>query len=388
MATDPAAGRDRVLCFGFNQDYSFFYTGSTVGFRVYRADSFELRVERRVGPVCHFELFHKSNIFYYVLATEQNKLLIWDDHLRRSIAELPFSSPIVLVRALRDLFIVALEKRMFVYDLNTLRVACALELVPIPHLASLVCLGNRRKIRNASDEPGPRELLPQLEDENIVVSPATTRGAFRVNIFRTVIRPNPAGAGDHPGLSATMSVIEELQQLKPIVFEAHSNDLAYAALSFDGKLVATASQKGTVIRVFDTTTRDCAFVFRRGTEPARILGLQFSMTAHPDTHFPHLLVGSNHGTLHLYQLAGEKTEKNRQEAPMLSPSSWIYPKSDKRYNIPLFSDNTVTMRCGFPIGSKMYCVSAQHDSGNIWFNRYLLHPVDSTVCLEKSSKVV
>jgi autophagy-related protein 18 len=47
-------------------------------------------------------------------------------------------------------------------------------------------------------------------------------------------------------------------------FAAHEGPLAAMAFSPDGKKIATASQKGTVIRVFDVPSGARLFEFTRG----------------------------------------------------------------------------------------------------------------------------
>ena len=80
------------------------------------------------------------------------------------------------------------------------------------------------------------------------------------------------------------------------IFKAHSHAIACIAFSTTGKLVATASSHGTLIRVFDLKGTK-AHEFRRSlTSSASILSLSFSLqnTA--------LAVASSTGTLHVFFL--------------------------------------------------------------------------------------
>jgi autophagy-related protein 18 len=54
-----------------------------------------------------------------------------------------------------------------------------------------------------------------------------------------------------------------LQQAVTMI-QAHDSPLAAVRFSPDGKLVATASEKGTVIRVFSIPNAERLFEFRRG----------------------------------------------------------------------------------------------------------------------------
>ncbi len=55
-------------------------------------------------------------------------------------------------------------------------------------------------------------------------------------------------------VTAAMQVRVELYDVRRTKFvEAHTTSLACLALSLDGKLLATASERGTLVRVFSTT---------------------------------------------------------------------------------------------------------------------------------------
>jgi autophagy-related protein 18 len=67
----------------------------------------------------------------------------------------------------------------------------------------------------------------------------------------------------------------------------------------DGTMLASASSKGTVIRVYHMPHATMAFTFRRGTYPASIYSLVFS----PSGEEPELLVAaSSNGSVHLFHL--------------------------------------------------------------------------------------
>jgi len=54
------------------------------------------------------------------------------------------------------------------------------------------------------------------------------------------------------------------------LLRAHKNAIQCICLSPDDNLLATASERGTVIRVFDTKTNFKVHEFRRGSDPAKI----------------------------------------------------------------------------------------------------------------------
>ncbi|KAI7414499.1 hypothetical protein KC332_g4082 [Hortaea werneckii] len=83
---------------------------------------------------------------------------------------------------------------------------------------------------------------------------------------------------------------------KKRVLRAHTSSLRQLSLSSDGALLATASEQGTLIRVFDTHSTDQLFEFRRGVDHAVILSLGFSPCG------TWLASTSDKGTLHIFDL--------------------------------------------------------------------------------------
>jgi len=87
--------------------------------------------------------------------------------------------------------------------------------------------------------------------------------------------------------------------------EAHESALRALALTADGSKLATASIKGTVIRVWDVATGNCLMEFRRGVERANITCLAFSWD------YAWLSCTSDKGTAHVFQVDNKKEEKKK-----------------------------------------------------------------------------
>ncbi|GJN10728.1 hypothetical protein PR202_ga28846 [Eleusine coracana subsp. coracana] len=82
----------------------------------------------------------------------------------------------------------------------------------------------------------------------------------------------------------------------PLSIAAHSSRLACVAVSSDGRLVATASVKGTVVRVFCAAAGAMLRELRRGYDRADIHCLAFS----PDSKW--LAASSDKGTIHVFSV--------------------------------------------------------------------------------------
>jgi WD40 repeat protein len=71
-----------------------------------------------------------------------------------------------------------------------------------------------------------------------------------------------------PGVTKGHVRVELYDLRKSTVITAHESDLARLALNSDGSLLATASDKGTLLRVFDTHTGAQSKELRRGVDRA------------------------------------------------------------------------------------------------------------------------
>jgi len=81
------------------------------------------------------------------------------------------------------------------------------------------------------------------------------------------------------------------------IIQAHKTTLACLAFNPSGTLLATASDKGTVVRVFGVPNGDKVAEFRRGAYPARIFSLAFNAVSSL------LCVSSDSDTVHIFKLA-------------------------------------------------------------------------------------
>lgn len=94
------------------------------------------------------------------------------------------------------------------------------------------------------------------------------------------------------------------------IVQAHKTSLACVQLNSTGTLLATASDKGTVIRVFSVPNGDNVAQFRRGTYSARIFSIAFNPVSSL------LAVSSDSETVHIYKLSGgQKDNSNGKKSP-------------------------------------------------------------------------
>jgi hypothetical protein len=62
---------------------------------------------------------YKSNILVLVYTNNRNKVVIWDDHEKKSKTEIAFNSTIKRILLREDMLIVVLEEKIFVFNFDT-----------------------------------------------------------------------------------------------------------------------------------------------------------------------------------------------------------------------------------------------------------------------------
>ena len=106
------------------------------------------------------------------------------------------------------------------------------------------------------------------------------------------------------------------------VVEAHRAPLSCIAMNSEGTKMATASEKGTIIRVLSVPDGEKLFQFRRGSIPARIFSMSFNATS------TLLGVSSATETIHIFKLSssaqatsGPPSPESRPRRPSLHSAS-------------------------------------------------------------------
>lgn len=98
------------------------------------------------------------------------------------------------------------------------------------------------------------------------------------------------------------------------VVEAHRSPLSCITFNNEGTILATASDKGTIIRVFSVPDAHKLYQFRRGSMPARIYSMAFNITS------TLLCVSSASETVHIFKLGPQQSSSPVSEESPSSPT--------------------------------------------------------------------
>ena len=175
------------------------------------------------------------------------KVFVWSNQFGEAQCQLDFKEKVTSVALTPHFLLVVLEKSIVVYDIERRKTQCEMVTCSNPH--------------------GAGDIVTNEGGSLIAVS-GLAAGGVSVNDL--------TGGG------------------RPVVFQAHQHPVSLIRLSPDGSIVATASERGTLIRLFDSVTGSHLCVFRRGTMSSRVLSVCFS----PGN--SELIAVSESGTVHLF----------------------------------------------------------------------------------------
>lgn len=91
-----------------------------------------------------------------------------------------------------------------------------------------------------------------------------------------------------------------------VEIDCHNAAIACMKLSRDGSVLATASLKGTLIRIFDTQTGKKLHELRRGADPANITDICMDDKKH------FISCSSDKGTIHVFSTASTQEEEGQK----------------------------------------------------------------------------
>ncbi|KAL7934200.1 WD40-repeat-containing domain protein [Trichoderma chlorosporum] len=244
-----------VLSVAFNKDSSCFSVGLESGICVFHTKSCLLKASRDFnGGIGLVRMMGTTN--YLALAGGGkspkfaiNKAIIWDDMKGKVALEISALTPIRGMQLSRERIVVVLQNSVRVYSF-----AKPPELLHVyetaDNLLGLCCLSDKK-----------------------LAFPGRTTGQIQIVEIAT----------------GNVSIIP-----------AHSSALKAIQLSTDGELLASASETGTLIRVYATGSCARLAELRRGIDPATIYSLAFSPSGSL------LACTSDKSTLHIFDVPNPK----------------------------------------------------------------------------------
>lgn len=239
----------------FNQDNSCICVGYDTGFRIYECENFTKCYEEMEGGISIVEMLCNSSLVAVVgsgetsTALSRRRLRMINTKQHTTICELTFPAAILAVKMNLERLVVLIEGMLYIYDITKMR------------------------------------LLHTIE-----VSNANSKGLVALSMASNVVY---ACEGD--------VVVFDCKKLEAVaVISAHRREVTALAINNDGTMIATASDRGTLIRVFDAESGVKLKQLRRGTYPTKISALSLSDGW--------LIANSGTGTIHVFKMDGDESD--------------------------------------------------------------------------------
>jgi WD40 repeat protein len=252
--------------------------GTENGFKIFNTYPFNQGYEKNLsGGIAKCELSYRSNYLALIGGGicpkfSNKKVILYNDEKDSIESEFKFTTPVLNVKLKKFLIFIVCEKKIFVFNIeNSQNIDC------------LETSTNKNGIIAINGDPQKTIMACPIE--------------FNEN-----------------DLDKGYISIKNYKNNKCFPFLAQDDKISYMVMDYYGLLLATANEKGTIIRIHSckdgTLLQEC----KRGKEKAQISYINF------DIDYNYMGVSSDRKTIHIWKLDNiiEKKEKNT-----ISPSSNI-----------------------------------------------------------------
>ncbi|KAJ1982824.1 autophagy protein [Dimargaris verticillata] len=276
-----AKSTNEILFMNFNQDYSCVSVGTCNGYKIYNCDPFGKCYSQEDHGVGIVEMLYCTSLIAVVgsgshPSSSPRRLRLINTKRQSVICELTFPTTILAVKMNRNRLIVVLEEQIYLHDIQNMKLLHTIETSPNP---TAVC----------SMSPGPGGCY--------IAYPSPTGSAIGGNGAMSLANDGLNSSMPSAAMTGDVMIFDALSCQVVNVIQAHKRPIACVTINPDSTLIATASDKGTVIRVFSLPDGRKLHQFRRGSYPARVYSISFNATS------TLLCVSSDTETVHIFRLS-------------------------------------------------------------------------------------
>ena len=259
-----------ILYLSLNYDKCCFACGTENGFSAYNIEPLSQLIRQDIpdcGGIGQVHMLKRTNLVALVgngkhMKYPRNRVYIWDAGQKKSVLEYTFSSAVLNVKLRKDMILFVLQNKLYVYSFPN-------------NSQLLICYNTRENLK------GICEISSGLDNEWCVF-PGPKAGSIQL---------------------ADLDIKQIGVSSSPCIINAHQHEIACVAINLHGTLVATASKKGTLVRVFEIKTKRQTIELRRGADAAALYCINFSADS------AYLCASSDKGTVHIFALKDPSKNK-------------------------------------------------------------------------------
>ena len=179
----------------------------------------------------------------------KNKVIIWDDHQKKSLGELKFSQNVLNLKLRKDKIVVICLDKIYLFNLSSFE--------------SIDIIETGENIHGVLG-------INYNEEKTIIAYPDKKKGKIK---------------------------IKDYEKLTNILVDAHEKTIANIVLTTNGDLMASSTEMGIIIRIFATENGNLIQEVRRGKEKAQIRCICF------EQNYKFIAASSTRGTIHIWSLS-------------------------------------------------------------------------------------
>ncbi|KAL7747690.1 Phosphatidylinositol 3,5-bisphosphate-binding protein [Sorochytrium milnesiophthora] len=250
------------------------------------------------------QMLHRTNLLAIVLKSDRCKLYLFDDIKNRAIVHLDFRHPVVAVRLRRDSIVILTTQKLYIYSLAAVPEKLYEVDATLPLSATDASTSHHTHFHYAvlSCSTAPHRA--------VVCLPARQKGHIQYIDYTSL-------TARHQPTSATSRSMQQQQQQQPRekdkrrvpdngIFKAHDGEVRVVTVNADGTVAATASERGTLIRIWDITSGRLLNELRRGADSAEIYSIEFNRAS------TRIVVSSDKGTIHVFNVGHDDAASGQQ----------------------------------------------------------------------------
>ena len=285
MENKEAEEKEKVLCVSFNQDGSCFGVGTEKGFRIYNTYPLKLAVKREMdGGIGIIEMLSRCNIIALVGGGsnpnyDKNKVILYDDSQAKVIREIILIYSVLNIKLERTKIFIIGENQINVFAFSN----------NYSNIDSINTYQNKQGIIGISYAVNSNLICYQSSLGEVTIK---NYGIKKDNNYETT------------------------------TIKAHQSEIIALTMNNDGTLLASASEKGTIIRIYQTKDGDLIQELRRGLKTSEIFSLVFNYNS------KYLACSSSQGTVHIFCVKNEQNEVQNQKSVLGYIANFIGFKND------------------------------------------------------------
>ena len=292
-----------------NHNKKLLAIGRNDGFSVILIEKNKVLINRPTKKIYIIELFYNTNLIFIIGDNKPlNILNIWDDSKEKYIGFIEIKNNIEFVKMNKNFILISDNKHLYIYNFENLQF--------------------KKKIYYNSYHLFHYD----ISFNNIITY--TDKIGF-INLYNV--------DNNHTR-----------------TFKAHDNNIQYIKISNNSKYIASVSENGSIIKIFDFNTFKLLKLLYRGINYSKIISIDFDMNDE------YIFVFTNNKTLHIYNL-----NNNINPSFILSSITSFFKNNildyeTSLYKINLNDDNVL---CVMNIYNQVYIINKT----NLQIDKYILN---------------